>query len=240
MQAIHSACALILATVVSLGLVRPACARQEGMPVLKQIIPQGTWPGINKAIAIRGDWMAMSCSGAFEGDGNRIEIWKKTNGVWALRQSIVPPADCAWGGFGNRLAMRGSVLVVRATDIPTTAARIFTYEDGAQWAPSGELKASASSGSGFGTSFDIGDGFIAVGDTTATSPGDRLGAVTVFVPAAGGWTERQGQHRWIAVDRHDIGIALQRILQQTLGPGGDFFSSECGHGVPRRNVCRRA
>ncbi|MBI1304910.1 MAG: hypothetical protein GC172_14170, partial [Phycisphaera sp.] len=115
MQVIQSACALILATVVSLGLARPACARQEGMPVLKQIIPQGTWPGVNKAIAIRGDWMAMSCSGAFEGNGNRIEIWKKTNGVWALHTTFAQ-------GFSQYRPNQG--LCASSLDFDSTATQL--------------------------------------------------------------------------------------------------------------------
>ena len=203
-------------------------------PALKAI-----WFG--GAIAASGDHLAIASPRAWQPSPKQpvqesgecaVHVYRRgANGVWALRQSIVPPADCAWGGFGNRLAMRGSVLVVRATDIPTTAARIFTYEDGAQWAPSGELKASASSGSGFGTSFDIGDGFIAVGDTTAKSPGDRLGAVTVFVPAAGGWTERYALRPTVAIPnrRFGVGVAVRerqvvvgRMKSETEGiePGG--------------------
>jgi len=127
--------------------------------------------------------------------------------------------------------MRGNLLVVRATDVPTTAARIFTYEDGGQWAPSGELKASASSGSGFGTSFDLGDGFIAVGDTTAKLLGDRLGAVTVWVPSAGGWSERYALRPTVAVPnrRFGVGVSVQgrqvavgrmRSESEGIEPGG--------------------
>lgn len=92
----------------------PALA-QEGMPVLKQIIPQGTWPGINKAIAIRGDWMAMSCSGAFEGNGNRIEIWKKINGVWALHTTFAQ-------GFSQSRPNQG--LCASSLDFDSTATQL--------------------------------------------------------------------------------------------------------------------
>ena len=78
----------IAIALIILGVVAASAKSEEPMPVLKQIIPQGTWPGVNKAIALRGDWMAMSVAGDFAGDGNRIEIWKKTNGVWALHTTF--------------------------------------------------------------------------------------------------------------------------------------------------------
>jgi hypothetical protein len=203
-------------------------------PALKAI-----WFG--GAIAASGDQLAIASPKAWQPSPKQpvqesgecaVHLYRRgANGVWALRQSITPPSDCAWGGFGNRLGLRGNLLVVRATDIPTTAARIFTYEDAGQWAPSGELKANASSGSGFGTSFDVGDGFIAVGDTTAKAPGDRLGAVTVFVPAAGGWSERYALRPTVTIPnrRFGVGVAVRerqvavgRMKSESEGiePGG--------------------
>jgi hypothetical protein len=203
-------------------------------PALKAI-----WFG--GAIAASGDQLAIASPKSWQPSPKQpvqesgecaVHIYRRgANGVWALRQSITPPSDCAWGGFGNRLGLRGTSLVVRATDIPTTAARIFTYEDAGQWVPSGELKANASSGSGFGTSFDVGDGFIAVGDTTAKAPADRLGTVTVFVPAAGGWSERYVLRPTVTIPNRRFGVgvavcerqvAVGRMKSESEGiePGG--------------------
>ncbi|MBM4110198.1 MAG: hypothetical protein FJ254_02415 [Phycisphaerae bacterium] len=203
-------------------------------PALKAI-----WFG--GAIAASGDQLAIASPKAWqpspkqpvqESGESAVHIYRRgANGVWALRQSIAPPADCAWGGFGNRLGLRGNLLVVRATDIPSTVARMFTYEDGGTWVQSGELKGNASSGGGFGTSFDLGDGFIAVGDTTAKAAGDRVGAVTVFVSAPGGWSERYDLRPSVPVAnrRYGVGVvvrertvAVGRMKSETDGiePGG--------------------
>ena len=170
------------------------------------------------AIAASGDQLAITSPKAWQPSPKQpiqesgecaVHIYRRgANGVWALRQSIAPPADCAWAGFGNRLAMRGNLLVIRATDVPTTVARLFTYEDVGQWSATGELKANASSSGGFGTSFDLGDGFIAVGDATAKTLGDRLGAVTVFVPAAGGWSERYALRPTVTVPNRRFGVGV--------------------------------
>lgn len=170
------------------------------------------------AIAASGDQLAIASPKAWQPSPKQpvqesgecaVHVYRRgADGVWSLRQSITPPADCAWGGFGNRIGLRGNLLVVRSTDVPTTAARMFTYEDGGTWTPSGELAMNAAGGSGFGTSFDIGDGFIAVGDTTAKAPGDRLGSVTVFLPSAGGWSERYALRPTVAVPNRRFGVGV--------------------------------
>ena len=219
------------------------------------VLKNGSWSGAGSlspdpalkaiwfggAIAASGDQLAIASPKAWQPSPKQpvqesgecaVHVYRRgADGVWALRQSIQPPADCAWPGFGNRLGMRGNLLVIRATDVPTTAARIFTYEDGAQWTPSGELTASASGGSGFGTSFDVGDGFIAVGDTTAKLAGDRIGTVSVFVPSAAGWVERYGLRPTVTVPNRRFGVgvcvngrqvAVGRMRSESEGiePGG--------------------
>ena len=106
---------LLAIAFLALSMTVSSARAQEPMPVLKQIIPQGTWPGINKAIALRGDWMAMSVAGDFAGDGNRIEIWKKTNGVWALHTTFAQ-------GFSQFSPNQG--LCASSLDFDSTATRL--------------------------------------------------------------------------------------------------------------------
>jgi hypothetical protein len=196
------------------------------------VLKDGSWAGAGSlsqdparkaiwfggAIAASGDQLAIASPKAWQPSPKQpiqesgecaVHVYRRgADGVWALRQSIQPPADCAWPGFGNRLGLRGNLLVIRATDIPTSAARMFTYEDAGGWVQSGELKGSAASGSGFGTSFDVGDGFIVVGDTTAKAGGDRSGAVTVFVPSPAGWTERYALRPTVPVPNRRFGVGV--------------------------------
>lgn len=170
------------------------------------------------ALAASGDQLAIASPKAWqpspkqpvqEGGECAVHIYRRgSDGVWALRQSIAPPADCAWTGFGNRLAMRDDLLVIRATDVPTTTARIWAFQDVGQWTPAGELLANPSNGGGFGTSMDIGDGFVAVGDTTAKVSEDRTGSVAVFIPSAGGWVERYALKPSVKVPNRRFGVAV--------------------------------
>jgi T5SS/PEP-CTERM-associated repeat protein len=121
---------IIVIALLMLGFASAGAHAQDGMPVLKQIIPQGTWPGVNKAIAIRGDWMAMSCSGAFDGGGNRIEIWKKTNGVWALHTTFAQ-------GFSQFRPNQG--LCASSLDFDSTATQLIVGDPRfAAYGPNGE------------------------------------------------------------------------------------------------------
>ncbi len=174
------------------------------------------------AIAAHGDQLVVSSPRGWqpspkqpvqEGGECAVHIYRRgADGVWALRQTIAPPSDCAWTGFGSRVALVNDLLVIRATDVPTTAARLFVYQDVGTWTQTGELTTTwAKQGSGFGTSFDIGDGFIVAGDTTAERGGERIGAITVFVPSAMGWVERYGlvPSVPVAARRYGIGISAR-------------------------------
>lgn len=84
--------------IVALALLIPGFGAriahaQEGMPVLKQVIPQAGWPCTNKAIAIKGEWMAISCAGRFDpaNGSSRIEMWRRVNGQWILHQTLTGP-----------------------------------------------------------------------------------------------------------------------------------------------------
>jgi len=91
---------------LSLGAIAllPAstAAAQDVLPVLSQVLPGDGWASPEKTIAVRGEWMAISMPGAFDptlGD-NRIEIWRKVDGSWALHQTLEDPDAPGGTGLG--------------------------------------------------------------------------------------------------------------------------------------------
>ncbi|MEY3137884.1 MAG: hypothetical protein RL580_1616, partial [Pseudomonadota bacterium] len=88
---------ILAIALTSLGLAASNAPAQEGMPVLKQVIPAGSWPAARKTIALQGDWMAISIPGTFVPTTvtNRIEIWKRVAGSWMLHTTLTDPV---WEG----------------------------------------------------------------------------------------------------------------------------------------------
>ena len=84
---------IVARALLVIGFGIPVAHAQEGMPVLKQVIAQTGWPCTNKAIAIKGEWMAISCAGRFDpaNGSSRIEMWRRVNGQWILHQTLTGP-----------------------------------------------------------------------------------------------------------------------------------------------------
>jgi hypothetical protein len=119
-------------------------------------------------------------------------VYRRDGSGWKLEQEVTSKGGGQWLGFGNRIALRGDLMVVHSLNPFEDGVDVLVYRrvDG-KWQAEGPLKpgAGVTSGRGFGFTLGIMGEAILVGDVSAVEGEDGAGRVFVFRRQGEAWTE---------------------------------------------------
>lgn len=119
-------------------------------------------------------------------------VYRRDATGWKLEQEVPSKGGRQWLGFGNRIALKGDLMVVHSINPFEEGVDVLVYRrvEG-KWLPEGPLKPAGdvSSGRGFGFTLAIMGEAILVGDVSAVEGDDASGRVFVFRRQGEAWNE---------------------------------------------------
>ena len=192
---------LALAVAAAVAFV-PACVPVAGASPLwsfqqaELTLPNpGAVDLFGESVAVSGDTAVVGAQLGLGGAG-AVNVYVRTNGVWA-RQATLTAADGAAGHeFGMTVAISGGTVVVGAPDHEAsgTGGRAYVFtRSGTTWTLQQELAApDGASGDFFGNSVAVSGDTAVVGAYERAAPGtnDTAGAAYVFVRSGSSWSQQ--------------------------------------------------
>ena len=148
-----------------------------------------------RALSLDGDHLAV---GARQGDlvqSGHVTVFLRTDGVWAVEQSVVPDEHHTYQNFGRSVALSEGSLAVGATPTgptsePGGAVRIFTVEEG-QWTQQAKIiPAGADTNDSVGCDVDLQGDTVLFGAFLDDHSGEfNAGAAYVYTRSGDTWSE---------------------------------------------------
>jgi MYXO-CTERM domain-containing protein len=147
--------------------------------------------GAGASVAVSGDWAVV---GAQNHPVNGVKmgaayVFARTQGKWALHSRLAPKDGAAGDGFGWRVAMDATTIVVSSADANMGVGAAYVYVlSGSRWTEQAEVApASGTSDLDFGAGLAIDGDTLAVGADGQTT---AAGAVYVFTRAGTTWSQQ--------------------------------------------------
>jgi hypothetical protein len=191
------------------------------------------------AVAVSLDTAAVGAPGFSEsqtGQGT-VYIYSVQNGVWSLRQTLLPPDPQANSQFGCSVSIYRDTLVVGSSRNTTTqvgqgAAYIYSRVNGAWVFQAKLLPRDTQANDFFGTSVSIFGNVAVIGAPGKGITGVNQGAAYVFTQAGGTWSEtiQIKANDGAANDRFGTAVAISDRLVAVGAPGNDNLGIDQGGG----------
>ena len=164
--------------------------------------------GLGNGVAVDGNVVALSSA-------RGPLVYSRQNGSWVQQAQLTNNAASGFGAIGMRkgrvaAASNGAVFIFEQNELTLA------------WSQVAQLTVPGGSGSGFGISLSLTDNTLAVGEPFVNG---GTGAVHVYTPQAGFWTEQAVLHSNDSVGGTNFGLGLSvsgnTIVVGAPGPGFD-------------------
>lgn len=187
-----------LALVPLLACARPAAAQCEVSKIHQ--IPGQQGARFGWAVALDGGRAAVGQLGSATAAPNEVTLYEWNGQVWSQTAEIPSPGPLGNDGFGEAVALDGSLLAVAAPgddQAGTNFGAVYVFEhDGTAWNQAAKLLPASPAAGSFGASVAITGPTVLVGAPTEWVPawGENDGSVYAFEKAGASWVEVQRLH----------------------------------------------